>query len=122
MPQQEQRVLDFLVVPQPRAPGSPTPLLPRISPSKRTRALTAGASPTLPPNRRRRTAAAWKAPALKPTESYMFKGLCPLYTCHVVEEEHTKMEIRCTQPRCTHSRKIDRILHGTNNYKIYYRN
>jgi len=52
----------------------------------------------------------------------MFKGLHPLYTCHVIKEEHSKIEIRYTQPSYTHTRKINRILYSTNNYKIYYRN
>jgi hypothetical protein len=49
----------------------------------------------------------------------MFKGVHPLYSRHILEDEHHKMEIRCTQPDCTHKKKIDRI-HGTNNYKAYY--
>jgi hypothetical protein len=52
----------------------------------------------------------------------MFKGLYPLYTCHVIEEEHTKMLIRCSQLDYDHSKVIDRVLYSTNNYKFYYRN
>ena len=52
----------------------------------------------------------------------MFKGLHPLYTRHVIKEEHTKMLIRYSQPDYTHSKVIDRILYSTNNYKFYYRN
>jgi hypothetical protein len=123
MPRHNQQTLDFSGSVQPRAPGSPTPLLPRETLPKRPRALTASTSTalTLPPHRRR-TAATWKAPALKPTNSYMFKGLHPLYTRHVIEEEHTKMLIRCGQRDCDYNKPIDRILYGTNNHKIHYRN
>jgi hypothetical protein len=85
MPRHNQQALDFSGNVQPRASGSPTPLLPRETFPKRPRASTALAStaPTLPPHQRR-TAARWKAPALKPTNSYMFKGLHPLYTRQVI--------------------------------------
>jgi hypothetical protein len=116
-----QQSLDFRVAPLPRAPGSPKPLAPRISPLKRPRATTTSNNPSLPLNRRIRTAAAWKAPALKLTRSYMFKGLHPLYSRHVLEDQYSKIEIRCTQPGCDHKRIINRVLHGINNYKIYYR-
>ena len=52
----------------------------------------------------------------------MFKGLYPLYSRHIIKDKHDKMEIRYTQINYTHSREIDYILHGINNYKIYYYN
>jgi hypothetical protein len=62
-----------------------------------TSTAPASTAPTLPPHQRR-TAARWKAPELKPTNSYMFKGLHPLYTRQVIKDEHTKMLIQCSQP------------------------
>ena len=50
----------------------------------------------------------------------MFKGVYPLYSRHVLKDKHHKMEIRCTQPDYIHKKKIDRILHGTNNYRTHY--
>jgi hypothetical protein len=120
MPGHNQQALDFSGSVRPRATGSPTPLQPReTAHPKRGRApTTTSTEPTLPPHRRTHTA--WKAPALKPTGSFMFKGVHPLYSRHVLEDEHHKMEIRCTQPDCNHKKKIDRILHGTNNYRTHY--
>jgi hypothetical protein len=50
----------------------------------------------------------------------MFKGVHPLYSRHVLKDKHHKIEICCTQPDCTHKKKIDRIIHDTNNYKAHY--
>jgi hypothetical protein len=50
----------------------------------------------------------------------MFKGVHLLYSCYVLKDKHHKIEIRYTQPDCTHKKKIDRIIHGTNSYKAYY--
>lgn len=107
---------------QPRSPKSGfTRLPPRdISPSKRARVASGSNTQTLPPYQR--SQAQWKAPALKPSHSYMFRGLHPLYTRHVVEERHHKMLIRCGQPNCEHEKEIDRTISGTNNYKVHYRN
>jgi hypothetical protein len=51
----------------------------------------------------------------------MFKGLYPLYSRHVLKDQYSKIEIRCTQPGYDHKRIIDRVLYSTNNYKIHYR-
>jgi hypothetical protein len=50
----------------------------------------------------------------------MFKGVYPLYSRYVLKDKHYKIEIRYTQPDCTHKKKIDRIIYSTNNYKAYY--
>jgi hypothetical protein len=94
-----------------------TPLPPRDTQSpKRPRAPTTTIpEPTLPPYRRPR-----KAP-LKDTSSYMFAGIHPLYSRHVLDEDHDMMEIRCTFVECTYSKVIRRQLSGTNNYQIHYR-
>jgi hypothetical protein len=120
MARRNQQALDFRVAPLPTLPVT---LAPRETSPKRPRVTTgtATAQPTLPPNRRPRTAARWRAPALKSTQSYIFRGLHPLYTRHVMEERHDKITIKCTQDGCSFEKVIDRTLHGTNNYKTHYR-
>ncbi len=96
---------------------------PRTTSPKRNRATTTTVDePSLPPNRRPTTARTPKAPALKETTSFLFRGKNPLYSRHVIEERHDKMEIRCTQPGCKDMKykEIDRAIHGTNNFKRHY--
>ena len=64
-----------------------------------------------------------RVPPLKATESWMFKGLHPLYSRHLVPNQPTIMEIRCGQLSCTEfkPRVINRVLSGTNNWKVHYR-
>jgi hypothetical protein len=120
MARHNQQALDFLGFVRLRATGSLTLLQHAESGLlKRNRAPTTSApEPTLPPYRR--TRAIWKAPALKPTNSYMFKGVHPLYTRHVIEDRHEKMLIRCSQVDYIFEKVIDRVLHGTNNFKSHY--
>jgi hypothetical protein len=93
--------------------------LPTREPSpKRLRASTSTSPTTLPLYRR----STLKALALKPTNAFMFRGLYPLYTRHVVESDYKMMEIRCGQPRCQHPPKLILCnLSGINNYQTHYR-
>ena len=120
MARRNQQALDFRVAPLPTLPVT---LAPRETSPKRPRATTgtATAQPTLLPNRRPRTAARWRAPALKSTQSYIFRGLYPLYTRHVMEERYNKITIKCIQDGYSFEKVIDRTFHGTNNYKTHYR-
>jgi hypothetical protein len=100
----------------------------RVSPIKRARADTAGNTiyddptsidrlglPALPRQQR--------APPLKPTDSWMFKGLHPMYTRHIIQDKPAMMEIRCGQLGCTEfkPKEIKRVLSGTNNWKTHYK-
>lgn len=102
-------------------PRHPAPLQPRQDTSpKRNRAPTTSDAPgavTLPPHRRPK-----KAPKLKETHSFLFAGKNPLYTRHVLEDQHDKMLIKCSQPGCHdfQPKIINRSLSGTNNYKAHY--
>jgi hypothetical protein len=94
------------------------PLTPRVeSPSKRPRTNTStNHEPTLPPHRRK------KAPKIKESNAFLFKGVHPLYSRHVIEERHDMMEVRCTQPNCIDFpyKEVNRSLNSTNNYKAHY--
>jgi hypothetical protein len=104
------------MVQQTTLPRPPLPPRAGQSPAKRPRALTAlDQEPTLPPRHRHR------APPLKDTNAFMFTGLHPLYSRHPINEDHSKMEIRCTQQDCTYTKIINRSLSGTNNYQVHYR-
>jgi len=97
------------------------------SPNKRGRANTVGDDtnrdpqpdlPTLPPSLPTRT----NAPPLKPTNSFMFKGLKPLYTREIINNKPALMLVRYGQPGCDFKLKeTNRVLSGTNNWKPHYR-
>ena len=120
MARRNQQVLDFRVAPLPTLPVT---LAPRETSPKRPRATTstATAQPTLPPNRRPRTAARWRAPALKSTQSYIFRGLYPLYTRHIIEERYNKITIKYIQDGYNFEKVINHTFYRTNNYKTHYR-
>src|ERR1700709_667646 len=80
---------------------TPLPELTSRTPKRSRASTTTIPEPTLPPAQRStRTQQLYRAPALKPTTSYMFKGVHPLYSRHIIEERHDMMEIRCTQIGC----------------------
>ena len=63
-----------------------------------------------------------RPPSLRPTDAFLFKEPNPLYSCYVIVDPkfYDQMTIRCTQPDCSFSKVIKRVLQGTNNYKLHY--
>jgi hypothetical protein len=91
----------------------------RISPSKRHRQSTIREKTTRPSAPALRI----KAPPLKPSGAFIFAGPNPLYTRHIIEDpaQFYIIEIRCTQPGCSHKKTIKRNIASTGNYTGHYR-